>query len=299
MDYKERKKVFDKLGENYKDLVWKPQYVPLMRTVFPFLRNFKVNIKYEEELPTDGVYIFLQNHCNFYDSMIIEKALRGHYYCCFASDEPRGTIQGMGFEATGVVWLKRDSKESRKQASKALIDLLKNNCNLSWCPEGLWGLSENKLLLHLSRGLAKAAIAGSNYNKVYIVPVITNYNYKDNSKVESADVTICKSILVDKTMDDKELTEYLEDVIWTERWNQMEEAAKRSNLTIPYDFEGETYYLYPKDIETKEKWDKHIEKLKAQLTLVDWEKEAQCEIKTKEQKLQEEMESFCLKIKRK
>lgn len=299
MNYNERKKIFKDLCKHNDNLVWKPQYIPLLKTVFPFLRNFKVNVEVEEELPKDGVCIFTQNHSNFYDSIVLEKVLKGNYYCCFASDEPRGTIQGMGFEAMGVVWVDRNNKESRREASQTLIELLKNNCNLSWCPEGLWCLSENKLLLHMSRGLAKAAIAGAKYNKVYIVPIVTTYSYDDNDKVREADVTLGKSILVTDDMNDKDLTEYLEDVMWTIKWNQMETIASQSSNTKPYEFEGKTYYLYSREEETKDKWKKHADNLRRQLKNLDWSKEGQYEIKTKEQKLQEEMEPYILKLRRK
>ena len=299
MNYIERKKIFKQLCEHNDNLVWKPQYIPLLKAVFPFLRNFKVNIHKEEELPNDGVFIFIQNHSNFYDSMILEKVIRNEFYCCFASDEPRGTIQGMGFEATGVVWIDRNSKESRLKASKTLVELLKNNCNLSWCPEGLWCLSDNKLLLHISRGLAKAAIAGAKYNKVYIVPIVTTYDYDENDKVKKAEVNLCKSISVTEQMNDKTLTEYLEDIMWTVKWNQMEKIARESKDTVPYEFEGTTYYLYSREQETAKKWKKHTDKLRSQLKNLDWSKEGQYEIKTKEQKLQEEMETYILRLRRK
>ena len=299
MNYNERKKVFKKLCEHNDNLVWHSRYIPLMRMVFPFLRNFKVNIQKEEELPRDGVLIIMQNHCNFYDSMVLEKAMKDNFYCCFASDEPRGTIQGWGFEATGVVWVNRNDKESRVKASQTLVELLKNGCNLSWCPEGLWCLKDNKLLLHISRGLAKAAIAGAEYNKVYIVPLVTTYEYDDNDKVKRAEVTLGKSVLVTKDMDDKKLTEQLEDIMWTIKWNQMEKIAAESENTIPYEFEGHTYHLYQREKETPDKWKKHTEKLRSQLKNLDWNKEGEYEIKTKEQKLQEEMETYTLKLKRK
>ena len=299
MNYRERRKIFKKLCANNDNLVWNPQYMPLLKIVFPFLRNFKVNIQKEDNLPKDGVLIFMQNHSNFYDSMILEKTLKNEFYCCFASDEPRGTIQAWGFEATGVVWVDRNNKESRMKASETLVELLKEGCNLSWCPEGLWCLSENKLILHISRGLAKAAIAGSKYHKVYIVPIITTYNYDNNDKVTSASVTVCKSIPVTKDMDDITLTESLEDIMWTTKWNQMEKNARESKDTKPYEFEGETYYLYSRKEETKDKWQKHTDKLRSQLKYLDWDKEKEYEIRTKEQKLQEEMEPYIRKLKRK
>lgn len=205
----------------------------------------------------------------------------------------------MGFEATGVVWVDRNNKESRVKASQTLIELLKNNCNLSWCPEGLWCLSDNKLLLHISRGLAKAAVAATEYNKVYIVPIVTTYDYDNNDKVKEAEVTLCKSILVSKDMDDKTLTEYIEDVMWTAKWNQMEKMARESRETIPYEFEGETYYLYRREEETAAKWKRHTNKLRSKLKNIDWSKEGQYEIKTKEQKLQGEIENYVLRLKRK
>ena len=299
MNYNERMRIFKKIGKQYDNVVWRPRYIPVMKSVFPILRNFKVNVQYEEELPKDGVFIFTQNHCNFYDSMITERALKGNYYCCLASDDPRGTIQGWGFEATGVVWVDRDDKESRRKSCQAMIELLKNNCNLCWCPEGLWCLSDNRLLLHFSHGLARVAIEASKYNKVYIVPLVTTYNYDNDNKVKNADVTVGKSILVNSDMDVKELTEYLEDTMWTIKWNQMEENARKSDLTTPYEYDGETYYLYSRDNENSQKWGKHVEKLTSQYSKVSWDEEMKYEIKTEEQRLQEEMEPYIRKLKRK
>ena len=126
-----------------------------------------------------------------------------------------------------------------------------------------------------------------------------NNNYNDKDKVTGADVTLGKSILVNKDMNDKELTEYLEDVMWTVKWNQMEKAAQNSKDTVPYRFEDKTYYLYSREEETADKWKKHTDKLRAQFKMVNWEEEQKYEIKTKEQKLQEEMETYTLKLKRK
>ena len=290
MTFKERNEIFNKLEKKYPNLSWQPMLIPVMRVGFKFYLRFDVKVNFEEMIPNDGVVIFPQNHCNFYDSMVAEKALRGNYYTCFASDEPRGTFQGSGFEALSVVWVNRDDKESRTMASECLLELLKNDCNLSWCPEGLWDLSDNKLLLHISRGLAKVAIEGSKYNKVYVMPMVTNYVYKDNStKIERAEVDLCKAIRVNSNMDVIELTELIEDTMWTKRWEQLERNANNSKNSRHYECLYGSEYVFDRNKLSKQDWNNFIYKLKSQFAL-DWEKEMNYEIKSKVQKEQEEVE---------
>ena len=305
MKFRERKKIFKELEEKYTNIEWKPINTLIMVPGYIVYRIrmglkdkkllMRINKpKYEENFPTDGVIIFPQNHCNSYDSIVTDYALRGTYYTCLASDEPRKTKEGTGFKAKGVVWLNREDNESKMKASEAEIALMKKGCDFSYCPEGLWGVipdnSSHKLLLHISYGVARAAIEVSKKTKVYIVPLIVNYNYKgDTGIIKDVDINFGKSIEVDKNMSVEELTEIIEDAMWTGRWKQLEQNAQNSKESVHYECLYGSDRVFKRDDQSKEKWDALVSNLLDQYKLINWKQEKKYEIKSKAQKEQEEV----------
>ena len=258
--------------------------------------TFLLNNKpiYEEELPTDGVIIFPQNHCNSYDSIVTDYALRGTYYTCLASDEPRKTKEGTGFKAKGVVWLDRENDESKKRASEAEIELMERGCDFSYCPEGLWGIipdnASHKLLLNISYGVARAAIEVAKTRKVYVVPLVVNYNYKgETGIIKDVDINFGKSIVVDKNMSVEELTEIIEDAMWTGRWKQLERNAQNSNEAVHYECLYGSDYVFKREDQSEEKWESLVSNLMSHYKLIDREQEKKYEIKSRKQKEQEEV----------
>lgn len=288
------KKLYKELHSKYPNFVMNKKLIPILKITSPFIKRFKVEEKYEEILPKDGSLIFALNHSNFYDSLVFNKATKNIECCCLAGDEPRKKITGKSFEATGVVWVNRADKKSRIEAQNTLVELLKQGVNFSWCPEGTWNLSANRLMQNISYGLAKAAIEASETAKVYIIPTIIEYKYKnDTAKVEKATVTFCKAIEITKEMEYKKLTEELTTIYWTKRWMNLEEKAKSeksSNKTTEIKGEGANFVYKRAEID-KEKWHKFIENLKKQYP-TDWNLEASYATKTKSQQLQEEMEKY-------
>ena len=188
-----------------------------------------------------------------------------------------------------MCWVDRDNPASRQKSSEWVRDTLSKGTSIGLSPEGIWCLEDNKLALHFGYGLVKSIIEASKSNKVYIVPVVIDYNYKTINKIKSADVKVCPSLLITKDMDYKSLTSRLEDIFWTERWNQIEENAKQDPHSKKITIANEDYYVSPRTTLSKDDWDRHLAYSKAQYKL-DWEKETQYELQTKEQKLQKEME---------
>jgi len=283
---KERE-IYKELHSKYANFVWNPQFMPLLKIASPLIKRFKVEVEFEAEIPKDGSIIFCQNHNNFYDSLVLDQALKNIVCHCFASNEPRGKITGLSFEAKGVVWLDRDSEEDRKKVKEINTEILKHGLNLSWCPEGTWNLSENRLLLNTSWGLAQTAIEVSNYTNIYIIPVTINYDYiGQTAKVRGANVKVSSPIKVETEMDPKELTKQIETVHWTNTWYQLEEYAKKDKEGTIKIEDSEIEYVYKRAEITKEAWNKKIKALKAQYK-TDWKREEEAVIKTKAQKEQE------------
>lgn len=278
-----RRTIYQQIHAMNPNCVWKPCAMALLKIASPLIRNFKVHTIFEQPIPTDGSIIFAQNHTNFYDSLVHDKALAGHRYWCFASDEPRGSISGLSFEAKGVVWLTRERQENRALAAATLAELLCLGENLSYCPEGTWNLTENRLMLPISRGMAKLAITAARDAKVYIVPVVCDYRYRGNTaRVREAHVKVCKAIPVPSSADAAELTEGLEDIFWTERWYQLEAAAKEANPDSG---------VFCRQSVSREQWCKFTAALRKQYK-TDWTREENSVIYTREQRLQMEMGRF-------
>lgn len=286
-----RKEIYKELHTKYPNFEWEPKYMILLNIASKFIKYFPVETKFQSEIPQDGALFFLENHLNFYDSLVFDAALKGYNHFVLAGDEPRGTIQGLSFLAKGVIWVNRDDKEEKKLASKTLTEVLASGQNIVECPEGKWCLSQNKILLNISRGTMKNAIEASKFSKVYIVPVLLNYNYlKNTAIVKSANVEVCTPILVDPNMNYLDLHEKISEIMWTTRWLQLEENAKKSRESIRITG-TENEYVFKREKESIELWEEKVKKLKNQYK-IDWDKEETYEIKSKAQQLQEEMEPY-------
>lgn len=272
---------YKQLHTKYNDLVWKPWLKPLAKVLYPLMRRgIDIQVEVEGNIPTDGSIFFPQNHSNFYDSLVLDKVLNDEQYFCFASDEPRGKATGLSFEYRGVMWLDRDSEDSGRISKNVLADLAKSGENISWCPEGTWNLSDNKLMLNLAYGMSKSAIEASKYNKVYIVPLVYDYDYeynkdilgKEHFKIKKANVKICKALEVTPDMDYKELNEIITNLFWTERWYQLERKG-----------------VYNRDSVSLDEWKKLIEDLKKQYKGANWSREENSVVKTPKEKEQEQV----------
>lgn len=258
------KKVYKELHATYPDFVWKPQYLPLLNIASKVIKRFPVEVVFENNLPTDGVMIIIQNHSNFYDSLVFDEIYNGINYFCLASDEPRGKITGLSFEGKGIVWHRRGKtpEESKKNGEKTLktqIGLLKSGLNSSWCPEGTWNLSDNALMLNIAYGMSKAAIEVSKIRKTYIVPTIIEYDYNyETAKISKATSTVCEAIEITPEMDYIEVTERITELYWTRRWIHLEEKAEKDiNNTFKIDRPGFNYVYIREEVNPKQ-WEEFI-----------------------------------------
>ncbi len=284
-----RRKLLFNIQTEHSNFSYKPWAMPILKVSSFFIRSFKTTVSFESQVPTDGSLVFSINHQNFYDSLVVGFALdRVSCFTCLAGDEPRGKLQGLSFEARGVVWINRADPDSRKASTETLLALLKAGLSIGWSPEGTWNTTENRLMLPIARGMARLAIEAARTTKVYIVPVCMDYQYKENSyKVKRASVRVCKAIQVSPEMQADKLTEEVETVCWTTRWLQMEERMKRTPGCI---VQGSDY-IYPRASIPVGFWNWFVDKLHGQYK-VDWTAEASYRIITPEERLQNEMQKY-------
>ncbi len=101
-----------------------------IRLIIPILG---IRIEKEGE-PHNEPALYLCNHRSFSDPVILLRYLDAYVIAkAEVADYP---FLNKGAELTGIIYVKRDSKDSRKATRKAFVDTVKNGLNVLVYPEG-------------------------------------------------------------------------------------------------------------------------------------------------------------------
>mgnify|MGYP004468738335 FL=1 len=208
-------------------------------------------LKVDGSLPEEGNYLIVANHMCIEDIPTLAQALKKHFYL-LVSDEDKGTIDGLGLELNGVIWVNRTDKESRQNASNDVVEVLKNGKNFAMYPEATWNLSPNLLILPMNYGCIRIAIEAN----VPIVPVVSFF-----------DTDSRHTIIGEKFYPSNDLTSSisdLRDIMATMVFSEIEQKYKNnnenSNIYSDIIDEVEHYYEKRKDID-KDYWEEYFNKL--------------------------------------
>ena len=116
--------------KNYLPLALKMRRVWARRT----LRALGVKLEVSGNLPGKGPFIFIGNHRSYTDPII---ALRDIEALPVAKAEIASwPMIGYAAKATGIMWVKRDSKKSRASTIRSMEKTLKNGYSVLVYPEG-------------------------------------------------------------------------------------------------------------------------------------------------------------------
>tara|TARA_R110000737_G_scaffold345659_3_gene374462 strand:- start:590 stop:1288 length:699 start_codon:yes stop_codon:yes gene_type:complete len=138
----------------------------ISQMAFPIL-NMKVKI---EGKPFDGPALYVCNHRSFSDPIVISKYLNA--FVIAKAEIAKYPIINKGAEATGIIWVQRTDKDSRTNARKAFVDVVKGGHNILVYPEGT--ISTTKNTLPFKKGtFIEAAKEG-----LTVVPVALEYRSK-------------------------------------------------------------------------------------------------------------------------
>ena len=153
------------MNKNFKELI------------HPFLIKFMSlkttgKLKVIGQLPADTNCLIVANHLSIEDIPTLGQAVKKHFYL-LVSDEDKNTIDGLGLMLNGVQWVHRTSKESRVNASKNIVKMLKKGKIFAMYPEATWNLSPNNLIMQMNYGCIRIALEA----KVPIVPVVTFFGH--------------------------------------------------------------------------------------------------------------------------
>ena len=138
----------------------------ISQMAFPIL-NLKVKV---EGKPFDGPALYVCNHRSFSDPIVISKYLNA--FVIAKAEVANYPIINKGAEATGIIWVQRADKDSRTNARKAFVDVVKGGHNILVYPEGT--ISTTKNTLPFKKGtFLEAAKEG-----LTVVPVALEYRSK-------------------------------------------------------------------------------------------------------------------------
>ena len=208
-------------------------------------------LKVEGSLPEEGNYLIVANHMCIEDIPTLAQALNKHFYL-LVSDEDKGTIDGLGLELNGVIWVHRTDKESRQNASKDIVEVLKNGKNFAMYPEATWNLSPNLLILPMNYGCIRIALEAN----VPIVPVVSFFDSDSRH-----------TIIGEKFYPSNDLTTSisdLRDVMATMVFNEIEQRYKnnKENSNIYSDIiDGVEYYYEKREDIDRDYWEEYFNNL--------------------------------------
>jgi len=133
---------------------------------YPIL-NLKTEVKGK---PYDAPALYVSNHRSFTDPIVISKYLNA--FVIAKAEVASYPVINKGAEVTGILYVKREDKDSRNQARRAFVDVIRSGFNILVYPEGT--ISVNQSPLEFKKGTFFEAAK----EDITIVPVAIEFKHK-------------------------------------------------------------------------------------------------------------------------
>lgn len=164
-EYKKRERLYLLATKaKLKGLTVRKLTYPFIYTMLPVYHLFKnisvkVNGKVPRQFPWKRKPIILAvSHIGMYDTEVILQAVKKHFYLLSDDEEfMYRTFDGWYFDRNGVIYVDNDDRVDKRVAFETTLKYLKAKKNVLWCPEGIWNLDINKIILYLAFGIINAA----------------------------------------------------------------------------------------------------------------------------------------------
>ena len=109
-------------------------------------RNQKLNIMNDHPVYTGKNAIYVVNHSCRYDFPIAGEVIGAHI-CVLAGKQRFYLLDYLAVWLNGVVWVDRESRESKKLAFQKVLSCLKKGLSMCLFPEATWNLTPSKPML--------------------------------------------------------------------------------------------------------------------------------------------------------
>lgn len=175
----EKKEYFENLKNQCLELKSKQPHIGqgLIKSVYPVLRNYKIEIQGEENVPNDSNVLFVANHSTSHDIFTA--------YEMFSFLNRRGSVMvatdclspviTQVFNISNATLLDRRVKEERSQSVLDLSNKILNGNDGLIFGEGTWNLHPYMTMHNIQNGAAKISLI----TQVPIIPTIIEYIEKD------------------------------------------------------------------------------------------------------------------------
>lgn len=150
-----------------KGLTKKKVMHPFLYAALPIYHFFNhISVKVNGKIPKQKFgkkrpIILAVSHIGMYDTEVVLQAIKKHFYLLSDDEEfMYRTFDGWLFDNNGVVYVDNDDRLDKRVAMGTVLKYLKAKKNVLWCPEGIWNLDINKIILYLAYGIVEAADLG-------------------------------------------------------------------------------------------------------------------------------------------
>lgn len=233
--------------------------------------GFEIEILYDRRGSVDEPKIFCVTHIGKYDVEAISEVIKDHYYLLSGDFENmKGTVEEKFLGLNGVVYIREDDKADRKLSKEKMVNILTNNGNILYFPEGTWNLSYNLPVLPCAYGIVDVAMKSGakiipigieQYGNKFISAVGEPFdvsNYAENEKINA--INDLRGVLAGLKFDiwENAPNEYKE-TINEEKYAEIIDK-KISEWTQPLEVFLQSIFK-PKDVYTEEEVFMFLEKL--------------------------------------
>lgn len=175
----EKKEYFENLKNQCLELKSKQPHIGqgLIKSVYPVLRNYKIEIQGEENVPNDSNVLFVANHSTSHDIFTA--------YEMFSFLNRRGSVMvatdclspviTQVFNISNATLLDRRVREERSQSVLDLSNKILNGNDGLIFGEGTWNLHPYMTMHNIQNGAGKISLI----TQVPIIPTIIEYIEKD------------------------------------------------------------------------------------------------------------------------
>lgn len=210
-------------------------------------RNQKLHIMNDHPAYTGKNAIYVVNHSCRYDFPIAGEVIDAHI-CVLAGKQKFYFLDYLAVWLNGVVWVDRESRESKKEAFQKVLSCIKKGLNMCIFPEATWNLTPSKPMLPMYWGVIDLAKESG----CPIIPLVLEFS--DNAcHAKFGEPIYCLP-------EDEKKSQFanLEEAMATIKWEIWESfpAVKRDSINV-------------------DEWSIEVEKRLSEYPLLDYEYEKQ------------------------
>lgn len=199
--------------------------------IMNFINKNKLILIGDDRIKSNKPKIYAVTHIGKYDIEMICEAIKEHTYILSGDFENlHNTISGTFLETNGIIYVNEKSKTDRQNTKQEMIRILKNHGNILYFPEGTWNLTASSPMLKLYPGIITVASKGN----AEIVPVaIEQY---DRTFIAKIGKNIDPNQLLENGLSQKDVLQYLRDLMATLKWEIYESIPKWDYKSIPQNY---------------------------------------------------------------